>query len=156
MPSKECLRRHHEGGPAVPGEHSARRSEERPIAISEVRSAYRATKHLELAAAQRVLELELADGPRLTNESDQANQVQIRERQHGGGMLLDEAIGAPSEYWRPTRREELPARLHGFGGPIRGRLSLRATPDRIAAANRATSRDGRLDVDVPDCAGPCA
>ncbi len=37
MPSKERLRRHHEGGPAVPGEHSARRSEERPIAIYEVR-----------------------------------------------------------------------------------------------------------------------
>jgi hypothetical protein len=49
----------------------------------------------------------------------------------------------------PVGREELLARLHGLGGPVRQRLSLRPTHDRIAAADRAVSRDRLMDLDVP-------
>jgi hypothetical protein len=46
-------------GRLVPGEHPARRGEERPVAVLELWAADRAAEHLHLVAQHGVLQLEL-------------------------------------------------------------------------------------------------
>jgi hypothetical protein len=76
---KECLGRDRERSPPVSGERPARRDKECPIAISKLRPTHGGPKDLQLMAEHRVLELELPDGPALSEACDQANEKEIRE-----------------------------------------------------------------------------
>jgi hypothetical protein len=63
MPAKQGLWRDHERGPTVAGQRPARRGEERPIVVFELRAAHRAAKNSYLMAKNGVLELELRHAP---------------------------------------------------------------------------------------------
>ena len=63
VPSKQRLRRDQERGPPIPGEGSARRREERSIAVLHLRASDRPAEDLHLVAEDGVLELELGHAP---------------------------------------------------------------------------------------------
>jgi hypothetical protein len=102
VPAKERLRRDHERGPPVSGEGSARRGEERPVVVFELRASNRATEHPHLVAKHGVLELELRHAPTSGECSDEANQGKIDDGSQGAGDATYQRQSWRSEYWSPT------------------------------------------------------
>lgn len=80
MPPQQRLGRDHERGPSIPNEGLARRREERPVAILELRASDRPAEDLHLVAEDCVLELELRHAPTPGEQTDETNQEEVRER----------------------------------------------------------------------------
>jgi hypothetical protein len=102
MPAKQRLRRDHERCPAVPGECSARRREERPIPIAKLRAADRPSEHLHLVAQDGVLELKLGNAPMSGERPDEAKEDEVDEGSQRARMLpisvnqtAESSFGAP-------------------------------------------------------------
>jgi hypothetical protein len=143
VPAKQCLRRDHERGPPVPGEHPARRGEEHPIPVFELRSADGSAEHPHLVAQNCVLELELMDPSAPAQESDQPNEQEVDDRPQGAGDATclprsrrELSFGAPQ-----AREEVLPV---GNGAILYRRLLEAAgTGVEFASRRRLTRRRQR-------------
>jgi hypothetical protein len=106
VPSKQRLRRHQERGPTVPGEGPARRREERPIGVLQVRASDRAAENLHLVAEDGVLELELGNAPPSGEHADPADEHEVDEGSQGPRML-HASVSRPNpvlDPHRPSRR----------------------------------------------------
>src|SRR6266542_4509512 len=86
VPPKEGLGRDQERGPTVPGEGPARRGEERPVSVFELRAAHRTAEHPYLVTEGSVLELE-RHAPPSGEHSEEADEHEVREGSQGAGML---------------------------------------------------------------------
>ena len=86
VPSKERLGRDQERGPTVPGEGPARRREERPIGVLQVRASDRPAENFHLVAEDGVLELELGHAPPSGEHADPADEHEVDEGSQGPRM----------------------------------------------------------------------
>jgi hypothetical protein len=114
VPPKERLGRDHERGPPIPGKGSARRGEERPIPVFELRTADRTAEHPDLVAQHGILQLELRHAATSGEQSHQAEEHEVDERSQGGRDATHQRH-APNRVLEPHRVDAVPV-----GGDLDG------------------------------------
>jgi hypothetical protein len=119
VPSKQRLGRHQERGPTVPGEGPARRREERPIGVLQVRASDRPAENLHLVAEDGVLELELGHAPPSGEHADPADEHEVDEGSQGPRML-HASVSRPNRVWTLTGHGAVKPAARGRAPPTVG------------------------------------
>ena len=87
--------------PSVPRQGPARRREQHPVAVFDVRTSDCAAKHLHLVTEHGVLKLELPDGPSPGELPNEAHKHDVGEGSHAARMLPTTVTQARSRVLEP-------------------------------------------------------
>jgi hypothetical protein len=79
----------------------ARRGEECPVAVLQLRASHRPAEDLQLVAKDRVLELELGHAPLTGEHSDDPDEHEANEGSQGPRMLHASAVTAEPGFGPP-------------------------------------------------------
>jgi len=135
VPTKERVRCDHEGAPALSRQSPARRREERPVTVPQLRAPDGAAQDLHLVAEDRILQLKLRRAPTSGEHSDEANEHEVDERSHGA---------------RDATCERQSSAAPSFGAPqeamVIGAVGPEATVDRRGFDRGGRRAERRLDA----------